>query len=115
MMIGECTHAGVTLTATVEAVESAMEEVYDLVNAGNLAVDVNNGSLPTSWPMCMLSFAVFYVNQSRADCSQLTEFIEFFAWAQLNQRADELMRSLGYAPLSLAYKAYVVHPACIAR
>jgi hypothetical protein len=99
--------AGVVVNASTDAVESAMEEVYDLVNAGNLAVDVMNGSQPTSWPMCMLSFAVFFTNQSRADCSQLTEFISFFAWAQLNQRAEELMRSLGYSPLSLAYKAYL--------
>lgn len=74
----------------------------------NLGIDVINGNGSNSWPMCMIS--VFLVRQSTSalDCSPLESLLEFIIWSQLNIHVYNKIQELGYTPLPLGYKAYIV-------
>jgi len=93
--------------ATIAAVQSAMNEVSGQLTSEYLGLDVLDGSLATSWPICMISYVVTQANFTTSDCTYIEGLLEFFAWSQLNQYAIDNTQKLGYAPLSFGYKKYV--------
>jgi hypothetical protein len=94
------------VTATVAAVQSAMDEVSGQLTSDYLGVDVLNGNRSASWPMCLISYIVTKADFNTSDCTYVEGLLEFFAWSQLNQYAIDNFRTLGYAPLSFGYKKY---------
>src|SRR3546814_474457 len=79
-----CTFVGYTVDPTVDTVTSAISEVIDNLKSNYLGLDVLNGNLSGSWPMCMISFVLVYTSVSSTDCSYMQGLLAFLAWSQLN-------------------------------
>jgi hypothetical protein len=99
---------GVVVQPTVKAVESAISEVSDKLT-DSMTINVANGQLRGSWPMCMLHYLAVRSNASTSDCLGINSLLYFTAWTQLTPMAVTKSRELGYAPLSLSFKAYRFH------
>jgi hypothetical protein len=93
---------------TVKAVESAISEVSEKLT-DSMTINVANGQQRGSWPMCMLHYLAVRSNASTSDCLGINSLLYFTAWTQLTPMAVTKSRELGYAPLSLSFKAYLFH------
>jgi hypothetical protein len=90
---------------TVDTVTSAISEVIDNLKSNYLGLDVLNGNLSGSWPMCMISFVLVYTSVSSTDCSYMQGLLAFLAWSQLNPHViSEVETELNLAPLPFGYK-----------
>jgi hypothetical protein len=98
----------VVVSPTIKAVESAIDEVSGTLS-DVMAIDVANGTRSGSWPMCMLHYLAVRSNTTADDCLGINSLLYFAAWTQLTPIALVKSRELGYAPLSLAFKACALH------
>ncbi|ELR15343.1 uncharacterized protein ACA1_087190, partial [Acanthamoeba castellanii str. Neff] len=100
--------AGAVVWPTVKAVESAISEVSEKLT-DSMTINVANGQQRGSWPMCMLHYLAVRSNASTSDCLGINSLLYFTAWTQLTPMAVTKSRELGYAPLSLSFKAKLIN------
>jgi ABC-type phosphate transport system substrate-binding protein len=96
--------SGTVVDANVAAVQSALNEVIDLVTSTYLGASVLNGNASGSWPMCMPSFVLVLSSTNTSDCTYIQRLLQFIAWSQLNPHAIDGVSELGYVPLPFGYK-----------
>lgn len=93
---------------SVASVTSAMNEVADQLTSSWLGVDVINGNLSTSWPICMITYIVLASSANVSDCTYIHSVLEFVAWSQLNPEVIARIPEFEFAPLPFGFKTKLI-------
>lgn len=76
--------AGNVVQLSVQALLNAMSDFQQDYEEGRFGIDIYDAPGPNSWPMAYLTFFAMQQNQTKDDCSNVDELLDFVAWIHTN-------------------------------
>ncbi|ALD61916.1 Ser/Thr kinase [Mollivirus sibericum] len=100
--------AGNLVYPSIASTQATMRDFKDQFAANDLTVQIVDAPGNESWPLVFMISLSMGRNLFMDDCSVLTSWLQFIAWAQTNDRAKQTMIDLSHAPLDNNIKKRVL-------